>query len=250
MIAAHPPVVVPRARTHARAAPSPAPSASPSATPGPLHASIALPNADPLGLARRELSVPGRYRTNVRVTAPQTWWERLANWVFEKWRDLADAVSRRIHIGPSSQVAIGDAIVFAVLLGIAFVAARLLASFVSVAGTRVDATALEAQKSAHALALQAAAAAEAGDYARAIRTIFVAAVTLLDLRGVVRDDASATVGDLRRAVRARSVVLEPPFAELARTYSATAYAELPADRDGWGRAHAAYQALVREAAGA
>ncbi|MGC2244865.1 MAG: DUF4129 domain-containing protein, partial [Candidatus Aquilonibacter sp.] len=100
---------------------------------------------------------------------------------------------------------------------------------------------------AHALAALAAQAASAGDYARAVRLLFIAAVTLLDLRGVVRDERSATVNELRRRLHERDGALEPAFVEIARLYTATAYAQTPVDPDAWLRARAAYDNLAQSA---
>jgi hypothetical protein len=90
----------------------------------------------------------------------------------------------------------------------------------------------------------ASAAARDGDFARAIRLTFIAAVTLLDLRGVMRDERSATINELRRALHDRDDDLDGPFAEIAQLYTAAAYAQAPAGPEAWHRARAAYDELV------
>ena len=84
---------------------------------------------------------------------------------------------------------------------------------------------LELGRNARALYVQACTLAAGGNYAQAARLLFVAAVTALDLRGLMRDDASATVGELRRALRARDGALVPPFDEIAGPFVTAAYAE-------------------------
>jgi hypothetical protein len=70
----------------------------------------------------------------------------------------------------------------------------------------------------------------------------------LDLRGVVRDERSATINELRRALHERDGALEPAFVEIARLYTAAAYAQIPAGPDAWQRARAAYDHLAASAA--
>ena len=130
---------------------------------------------------------------------------------------------------------------------IAVVVAHLLLQLQYERTRRERAIALAPARSAHALAVAAAQAANAGDYARAIRLMFMAAVTLLDLRGVVRDERSATINELRRALHERDGELEPAFVEIARLYTAAAYAQTPAGPDAWERARDAYDQLAASA---
>ena len=66
---------------------------------------------------------------------------------------------------------------------------------------------------------------------------------LLDLRGVVHDDPSATVNDLRRALRARNAAAEGPFVDIARAFSSAAYAEERLDEPALNAAREAYDRL-------
>jgi hypothetical protein len=70
--------------------------------------------------------------------------------------------------------------------------------------------------------------------------LFAATVVALDLRGVVTEDPSATVGDLRRALRSRQTELVPPFDAVAAPFVASAYAERAVEPADWERAHAAF----------
>jgi hypothetical protein len=76
-----------------------------------------------------------------------------------------------------------------------------------------------------------------------VRLLFAAAVTLLDLRGVVPEEQSTTINELRFALRERNADAELPFVDLARTYTEAAYAEHPIDAALWERAKTAYESL-------
>lgn len=197
----------------------------------------------------QELAVPGRYR----LTAPsvpirsRTWLEVAWAWVADRWNELYDALSKRVHLGVSGRATLGDLLIVLFSLIVAFVGARLLGAFQMSRQARFASVPLAAQRNAHALMVQAVAAAERGEYVRAIRILFTAAVTLLDLRGLVHDDASATINELRRALREHAAPSEGAFLDLARAYASAAYAERPADAGLWERARAAYDDLVRSA---
>ena len=233
------PAPVPAA-LHARAVP---------ATPAPLRDAIVVPPIDPSLAAQRELQTPLRYRLAGPQSVPETnWWLQLWRWVWERWDALLKALERNVRIGNGSRVAIGD--VLLVLLGSTLVVlvVRMLSSMVTVrGGSNATYSTIGSRKSAQDLLLQATAAAERGEYGRAVRLLFVSAVALLDLRGVLRDDESSTVGELRRELRSGGSSVEPAFADLARAFSATAYAERPVDGENWRSARRAYDELSRAA---
>ncbi len=205
-----------------------------------------VPPHDIVRAVRAELAVPGRYQLHVAVRRPSLL-EVLADWLGDRYRAFERALAAHVHVTPAAKTAFGDLIVVAAVLAVAIVAARLLAQAQIDAAQRGDAHSLSPARSAHVLSVRAAAAAAEGDYARAVRTLFAAAVTLLDLRGVVRDDESATVNDLRRALHERDGRVEAPFIELARIYTSVAYAEAPTGADAWERAQRAYGDLSRSA---
>jgi hypothetical protein len=204
----------------------------------------------PLALAqsvRSELDMPGRYQLHPQE-APirRSWWAIAFGWFVDRWDAFLKALSKRIHLGPSGSAAIGDVLVVVALLLVAIVAGRMLAVLhIERERRRMRLQPLGSQRSAHALWLQACEAAQRGAYGAAVRTLFAATVTLLDLRGVVHDDASATVNELRRAVRERNAAVESPFVEIARAYTSAAYAERPVDAALWETANAAYGTLLR-----
>ncbi|HTV91941.1 MAG TPA: DUF4129 domain-containing protein [Verrucomicrobiae bacterium] len=196
---------------------------------------------------RAELAVPGRYHL-VAATPHRSLLDAIVQWFGDRWNELWNLLTSHIKLGPSATSLIGDAIVVLCVAAIAVIGAHLLVQLQSDRTRREPPTPLAQARSAHALAAQAAQAAQAGDHARAIRLIFMAAVTLLDLRGVVRDERSATINELRRALHERDGALEPAFVEIARLYTAAAYAQMPAGPQAWQRARAAYDDLAARAA--
>lgn len=196
---------------------------------------------------RAELAVPGRYHL-VATAAHSSILAQMLTWLWDRWTDLLTQIERHVHIGKTGTALIGDALVALCVVAIALVGAHLLAQLDLERVRRERATALAPARSAHALAALAAQAAAAGEYTRAIRILFIAVVTLLDLRGVVRDEQSLTVGELRRALHEHDGRLEPAFVEIARLYTAAAYAQVGADEGAWQRARAAYDTLAASAA--
>lgn len=208
---------------------------------------MSAPPVDIVAAVRAELAVPGRYHLANGGTLHRSLIDQILQWLWDRWSEVFHALTSHIKIGPQGTSLIGDAVIVLCVVGIAAVSAHLLLQLQYERGRRDRAIALAPSRSAHALAVAAAAAANAGDYARAIRLTLMAAVTLLDLRGVMRDERSATINELRRALRARDEELEGPFGEIARLYTAAAYAQTPAGPDAWRHARAAYDQLVTSA---
>lgn len=192
---------------------------------------------------RQELAWPGRYHLHVTRGEQRSWLQIAFQWIWDRWLELERAIATHIHVGPTGATLLGDGLILAAVVIFGYVAARLLMSIQAEHLQAVEAYEIGSQRSAHLLARAAADAAQAGDYARAIRLLFAAAVTLLDLRGVVRDDASATINELRRALRERSADADGPFLTIARVYTAAAYAEERIDENAWNGAQSAYAAL-------
>ncbi len=205
------------------------------------------PPVDLRAAAASELAT-SRYDLHARVVRPaeESLWDRFWAWAGTQWDRLWRATGGRIDLGPIGWNAIGWTCLILIGGALVFVVVRLIAG-VQIAGDerRGTSTPLEAGRNARALYLQACALAEAGAYAQAARLLFVAAVTALDLRGLMRDDASATVGELRRALRARDGTLVPPFDEIAGPFVIAAYAERAIEPAEWERALAGYRALVK-----
>ncbi|MGB6987050.1 MAG: DUF4129 domain-containing protein [Candidatus Aquilonibacter sp.] len=196
---------------------------------------------------RAELAVPGRYHLMSPRAEHQSLAGRILQWLWDRWSDIFRALTSHIKIGPRGTSLIGDLVVVVCVVAIAAIAAHLLVQLQYERGRRERAIALAPARSAHALAAAALAAANAGDYTRAIRLTFIAAVTLLDLRGVMRDERSATINELRQRLHERDEELDGPFAEIARLYTVAAYAQTPPGSQAWQRARAAYDDLAASA---
>ena len=206
---------------------------------------IPQPPHDIVRAVRAELAWPGRYHLHDHTASVQrSWLDMLFQWIYDRFVDFQNALGSHIRIGATGATIIGDLLIGAAVVLVAFVAARLMMTLQAEQTAHVEATHLGAMRSASVLARAAADAAAGGDYARAIRFLFAAAVTLLDLRGVVRDEASATVNDLRRALHERYERADVPFVTISRAYTTAAYAEQRLDEGTWNNARAAYAQLL------
>jgi hypothetical protein len=208
----------------------------------------ARPPLDIEQTVRAELATPGRYHLTVATAHPSILaeaWE----WLAVRWGAFWDSIARHFSMGHGTMTFIGDAMVVVCGSIIVFGAVHLLVRLQIESARRADSVPLERPRNAQTYAIAAADAATAGDYTRAVRLLFIAAVTLLDLRGVVHDQRSATVNDLRREVRHRDAQLEAPFVTLARAYTSAAYAEEPLDEPAWTSAQDAYTQLRARAVG-
>ncbi len=208
------------------------------------------PPHDLVQAVRAELATPGRYHLAQTSTVHRSWLQIALQWLYDRYGDLLHALQSRLHVGPNAVSVFGDAIVVVCVIVVGVVGARLLITLQVERARRSSTISIGPPRSAHAIASAAGDAAAAGDYVRAIRLLFAAAVTLLDLRGILHDDPSATVNDLRRALRARNAAAEPPFVEIARMFSAAAYAEQHLDATAWEAARSAYERLSASASAA
>jgi len=198
--------------------------------------------------ARAELATPHRYQLKrAAVTQPTTWWSVLWGWLADRLRAFVRALAAHIKVGAGLRAAFGDSLIFAVVILVAFVGARLLRALQIARDRTGDAQPLAQPQSATALVAHAMALAQAGKFSFAIRALFGAAVILLDLHGLLRAESSATVNELHHALRAHDARFEPEFATLARCFSAVMYAERDAGGREWEEALQAYQGIAKDA---
>ncbi len=196
---------------------------------------------------RAELATPGRYHLALPRAVHRSWLQIALQWLSDRYAALLAALQSHLHVGPNAVSVFGDGLVALSIIVLGIIGARLLIAVQVERARRSRAIAIGPTRSAHAIARAAGDAAAAGDFARAIRLLFAAAVTLLELRGVLHDDPSATINDLRRALRARNAAAEMPFVEIAREFSAAAYAEQRLDGAAWEAARNAYDRLSASA---
>ncbi|MGC9992583.1 MAG: hypothetical protein ABSD52_09350 [Candidatus Cybelea sp.] len=223
-----------RAHVAARLATAPAPLVSP---------------PDLRALAQREFDVKGRYQiaeTTV-AAAPEPWWLQAWDWIYKRWQGFWEFVFARVRVGPQGAASLGDLLLVLVGILLIFVVVRLLRNLqVERSASSPRAAPLQEPPAPRALYRQACNAAGRGDYRTAALLLFAAMVALLDRHGAVNGTASATVGDLRRELRARNARLVAPFDAVAAPFVQEAYAERAVDEPQWHRARDAFAALLQE----
>lgn len=199
-------------------------------------------------LAVAELSVPGRYqlRASAALSRPKSWLEQLLAWLGDRWNAFWKALFGRARINPRAAAFIGDGIIALLVLAIAAAAIRILVAYGRRGRSAAWIRELTPAADAATLYAMASECAERGEYAAAAQLLFRATLTLLDVRGTIRDDASATVGEIRRRLPARDVI--GAFDAIAAVFVAGTYAESPLDAAQWQSARDAYLSLAREPA--
>jgi hypothetical protein len=204
------------------------------------------PPANLQALAQRELAVPGRYQLG-EASAPYTepWWVRVVRWLHDRWEQFWRALFGRVHVGESTANHIGDALLTLVGLALLY-AAWLILRNVSRArsAARPRGEPLAALPDPQSLYQRACDAANRGEYGPAALLLFAATVALLDGRGAIAESESATVGDLRRALRSINAKLIPQFDAVAAPFVQRAYAERNVDAPQWQRARLAFTVIM------
>jgi hypothetical protein len=220
----------------------------------PAHASIRLesrgaaaaPSFDLRALAERELNTPFRYQ----LTGPpgtvteEPLWVRALQWLGDRWQEISRRLFGRIHVSSSQAAGIGVALLIVIGLGLALVAVLLARAVMRTRSPASVASApMESPADPQAWYREACDAASRGDYGGASLLLFAATVALLAQRSTISVRRSATVGDLRRDLRAENAKLVPSFDTVAGAFVERAYAEREVDEPRWRRAREAFDAL-------
>ncbi len=200
--------------------------------------------APPLrAIVARELAVPGRYHLAIASGSAVGWPARLLGWMWRGVVAFVRALFGRVH--PSRAQA--DALAIALILAAALVvtlAALALALKVRIRSaprrSRPDPVAVEPEDR-YQRALALAAAYRYGD---AARELYLAAVARLVERGFPVGSRSATVGEQRRAIRARARELVAGFDAVVDPFVRATYADGNVGAREWERALAAYRGLA------
>jgi hypothetical protein len=222
-------------RTHSAARLQSGPSASPAQRVPDLRA-----------LAERELATAGRYRLTQTLAPPasEPWWARVWDWVADRWQRFWNALFSRVHVGREAAASIGDVLLAIVGLVLLVVTVRLLMNLqLARTQTRARSEPFAAPPDPRSLYRDACAAAGRGQYGDAALLLFAATVALLDSRGDVEAKRSATVGDLRRGLRASDAALVAPFDTVAAPFVQRAYAERTIDAPQWQAARTAFESI-------
>jgi len=209
--------------------------------------------ADPVpdlgALAQRELATPGRYQLAQRnLATPEPWWSRIWAWIAGRWQKLWDGLFSRVHVGREAAASLGDALlaIVALILLITIVSLVRNIQIARAESSKARAEPLGDAPSTAELYRRACDAASGGDYGAAALLLFAATVALLDSKGALAASRSATVGDLRRQLRARDANLVERFDAVAAPFVQRAYAERAIGEPQWNRARFAYQELLTE----
>lgn len=201
-----------------------------------------LPPSALVRAVRSELGTPGRY--HLRQAPPQrSFLSELWDWIWLHVSNFFHALFAHVHVTGSEMNALGIFVIVVCVVGIIAICVNLARRIQLEAAGRAPSAPIASVRSAQAFAQEAASAAAAGDYERAVRALFVASVIALDLHGMIADDRGATINDLRRALSMRREALVSPFSAIARAYTDAAYAERAPDRASFERAAQAYGML-------
>lgn len=209
---------------------------------------VAAPSAgDARALAGRILADHKRFSFGaVQKAPPKTWWERLQDWLAERWKAIVKGLFGKAHLSRSSSIAIGDVLLGLSILAFFALLIRLLLQYgrrSALPGAQTHT--LDREQSANSLAAQAQRAADAGDFNRAAALLFAASLHVLAGRGDVEMDTGRTVGQLSRLVRASVPAAAAAFDTMGAMLTKSVYAEEPLTRAEWEDALAAYRALER-----
>lgn len=163
-------------------------------------------------------------------------------WAGDQWSRFFRAIFGHVHPSKAAISSIGDVVVVLAIAVVIIVVIRLMASALRASVLpSAHPLLMPAPVRAATLYEHSLAAAQRGDYARAIALLYRAAVTALDLGGVLADEPSRTVNECRRAVDDTAPAYAQPFDALAKSYTAVAYAERPADAARWNAALEAFR---------
>lgn len=199
-------------------------------------------------LVQRELGTPGRYQLAGPSSVPyvEPWWVRVLNWLHDRWDALWRALFGHVHVSERAANGIGDAILIAIGVALVYTAFILLRNISRARkGTRLRTEPLAAPPDPQSLYRRACDAANRSEYGAAALLLFAATVTMLDGSGAIARSESATVGDLRRALRSENAELVPQFDAIAAPFVERAYAERAVGAPQWQLAQTAFLTLCR-----
>ena len=205
---------------------------------------VPRPPADARTVARDVLRDP-RFRVFSRKAAAATWWQRAWEWAGERWSRLADALLARMHVSRPASAVAADLLLLVLIACGCVAVVRLIPSLARTDGeeTARGQPLPAARADPREMYRSSTAAAQEGDYTRAVIRLFSATMAALDVRGIVAAVPSATVNDVRWELRKVRAPQAPAFEAIARPFGAAAYAERPIREAEWVAARDAFIAL-------
>jgi hypothetical protein len=195
-------------------------------------------------IAVRELALPA-YRWTAPAPAQLPWWQRITEWIGDRWNDIVRVVFGRVHGGAAPSIA-GDVLLALAVLVVIVFALRLFSSISLDRKGESGAEPLYGNARAAEWYRRAVESASNGDFAYASRCLMGATVAALRERGAIEPSAGATVGELGRELFVRAPQYLTPFRTVARTFVIGTYAERPLGRADFDGAAGAYRAICGE----
>jgi hypothetical protein len=208
---------------------------------------IPSPPLDPNLTVQQILAEPAFRNVRAGDASPSGWdqfWAWLGQQIGQLLRGFIGAVS-----GDTGRL-IGDLLFGAAIVGIIVVVCYLLLAFAAsrARGPLVSEPDLADARRAPNLIGLAQAAADEGDYARAIAMLFSASLAIFDEKGVVAYDATRTAWEYERLLRARSSDAITPFRQIVRAFVGIAFAAGRATRADYEEARGAVASIQAAAA--
>jgi hypothetical protein len=209
-----------------------------------------FPNGDPNEVVRSILRDPA-YHERLAPTAAQepSLWERVVQWLQDALRPLFDRLGGLLGGSAKLGSVFGYALIAAAFIALAVLIAQLLRAYYDRAPVRsgpASTQALDERRSYDDWRELAAACAQRGDYARAIRALFNAALAGLHERALVAFDPARTPGEYRRLVRAAKAAAAPAFDALTERFVYASYAPVVTGRSEYEAAARAFALLEPE----
>lgn len=212
------------------------------------------PHGDPNAVVQKILAQPAYHTETTTRSAPaRSIWEQLWDWIVEQWHAFLHQLARFLG---SFQGARGAGTIVELLLLVAggvilvFFVARMGSLFArrhsSLPGALGEALPLERDAAAWlALSKQGA---KLGNFQAAVAALFMAALRLLDERGVISFDSARTPNEYRTLLARARAAASPAFDRLTSCFVRATYASDSPPSTEYETAEAAYEAFALEVA--
>jgi hypothetical protein len=207
-------------------------------------------HGDPNDVVRSILQDPAYHVSSARAAVREpSFWERILHWIQAALRPLFERLAGVLGGSSKLGTALGYALIGAAFIGLVVLIVQLLRGYYDgvparAAGPRGEG--VEDERGYAEWRALAAAAAERGDYARAIRALFNAALAGLHERALVPFDPARTPGEYRRLVRAARAAAAPAFDALTERFVYASYAPVVTGRSEYEAASRAFSLLDPE----
>ena len=212
------------------------------------HVTLPIPRSNIRNVVAVELSNTRRYHLSVHVAnAHKSWWQDLWERSWTIWTHFLHALFSRAKLGTLTAISLGDLLIGLVIMVVLGATFRLLFSLQRGGRSNTQYEALAIARNARQLFERACEAALRGDRNAAAHFAFLSVIVSFDLQGIVRDNVSATVGDVRAKLVYEHPDLLAAYDNVARAFTTAAYAQNPVDEVAWNHSRqACVQLLNRE----